>query len=204
MATTTKTNHSMTKLLSKIPVLRGWLDRRAVTRELEELETLYAPLIEKARKARDEAEEGTLESEWHMERQLVLGPVYADAAEKLVAKARRFGIATPSGYHEGKDWERYGPEGWWILNSDTERRLRKEVREEQWAHYDEWRKWATLVLAILGFTLGFWSLIVKSKQPDPCPRNYYRNDAGACVFALSPQAQPSQGPANPPTPTAVP
>jgi hypothetical protein len=82
---------------------------------------------------------------------------------------------------------RTGPEGYWILKSDTERRLRKEVRAEQWAHNDEWRKWATLVFAILGFTLGFWSLIVKSKQTDPCPRNYYRTDSGACVFALSPQ-----------------
>jgi hypothetical protein len=23
-------------------------------------------------------------------------------------------------------------------------------------------------------------------QPDPCPRNYYRNDAGVCIFALAP------------------
>jgi len=30
---------------------------------------------------------------------------------------------------------------------------------------------------------------VKTRQPDPCPRNYYRNDAGACLFALAPNAK---------------
>jgi hypothetical protein len=116
MAETIKTNRSMTKVLRKIPVLRSWMGRRAVTRELEKLKTLYGPLIEKARKDRNEAEVGSLEAEWNMERQLVLGPVYADAAEKLVAKARRFGIAAPSRYHEGDDWESYGARG--LLDSE--------------------------------------------------------------------------------------
>jgi hypothetical protein len=27
---------------------------------------------------------------------------------------------------------------------------------------------------------------MKTKRPDPCPRNYYRNNAGARIFALAP------------------
>jgi hypothetical protein len=45
MAKTIKINHSMTKLLSKIPVLRGWLERRADTLALKELENFCVPLI---------------------------------------------------------------------------------------------------------------------------------------------------------------
>jgi hypothetical protein len=90
---------------------------------------------------------------------------------RVFTEARRFGIVVPPISEATNDWVEFGPEGYWILNTDTQIRLRKEVREEQWAHNDEWRKWATLALAILGFTLGFWSLYVKSKQPDPCQRN---------------------------------
>jgi hypothetical protein len=201
---TTKTKHSMTKLLSKVPVLRGWLGRRAVARKLKKLENRYSQLIEEARKDGNRAKVHSLESDLMTERDLILGPVYAGATQKLVTKARRFGIIVPPISEESDDWVEFGPEGYWILNTDAQIRLRKEVREEQWAHNDERRKWATLMLAILGFTLGFWSLIVKSKQPDPCPRNYYRNDAGACVFALSPQGQPSQSLSNPPKPSQTP
>lgn len=186
-----------TKLLRKIPVLGGWLGTRAVARELKKLENRYSPLIKEAREDRNRAKVDSLESDLMLEQDLILGPVYAGATQKLVTDARRFGIIVPPISEESNDWVEYGPEGYWILNTDTQIRLRKEVREEQWAHYDEWRKWVTLGLAIFGFTLGLWSLIVKSKQPDPCPRNYYRNDAGACVFALSPQGQPSQSPTNP-------
>jgi hypothetical protein len=53
----TKTEHSTTKLLRKIPMLPGFGEAQ-VTRELEKLQTLYAPLIEKARKDNNQAEEG--------------------------------------------------------------------------------------------------------------------------------------------------
>jgi hypothetical protein len=86
--------------------------------------------------------------------------------------------------------------GNWILRTDAEARLRREIRDQKRASYDEFRKWTTLFLATLGFVLGFTSFFIKQKQPDPCPRNYYRNDAGACIFALAPktQAAPSEKP----------
>jgi hypothetical protein len=86
--------------------------------------------------------------------------------------------------------------GGWILRKDAEDRLRREIRDQRRASYDEFRKWVTFTFGLLAFILALVSLLIKTKQPDPCPRNYYRNDAGACVFALAPktQAAPSETP----------
>jgi hypothetical protein len=86
--------------------------------------------------------------------------------------------------------------GGWILRKDAEARLRREIRDQKRASYDEFRKWVTFIFGLLAFILALVSLLIKTKQPDPCPHNYYRNDAGACIFALAPkgQAMPSETP----------
>jgi len=86
--------------------------------------------------------------------------------------------------------------GGWILRREAQARLRGEIRDQKRASYDEFRKWVTFTFGLLAFILALVSLLIKTKQPDPCPRNYYRNDAGACVFALAPkdQAAPPETP----------
>ena len=140
-------------------------------------------------------------SEWSYQIGYVLDPVYARKAERITAKARKYGITVlpqPTSYDEkSEDWN--FSSGFWLLKGETERRLRREIRNEQRANYDEFRKWATVVFAVLGFALGMAALWVKQKQPDPCPRNYYRNDSGECVFVLEKpvQTQPENIPARP-------
>jgi hypothetical protein len=140
-------------------------------------------------------------AEWSHYQNQIDEPTYVMASNRLVGKARRLHVLvpdTPSKHDEGNDdWWFCGLTGDWALRHPTYQRLQREVLEAQRAANDEWRKWATLFLALAGFALGWASFRAKTRQPDPCPRNYYRNDAGACVFALTP---PSPSPVTEPTP----
>src|SRR5689334_21659283 len=85
---------------------------------------------------------------------------------------------------ETEDWRLSRAYGFWLPSAQLEQKLRHEIKIEQRASYDEFRKWATLSFAVAGFLLAFYS-VRAAKQPDPCPRNYYRSDSGECVFAQS-------------------
>jgi hypothetical protein len=50
-----------------------------------------------------------------------------------------------------------------------------------------------MTFAIAGCTLAFYSVRTKQKQPDPCQRNYYRSDAGECIFG-PPKASSAEDP----------
>jgi hypothetical protein len=71
-----------------------------------------------------------------------------------------------------------------MLTDEYERKLRLEIQERRRENNDEFRKWATLFFAVIGAILASISVLSKQRQPDPCPRNYYRSDSGLCVFAL--------------------
>lgn len=161
-----------------------------------------AKLAGAAQKAKDHVKVANLETEWSYERDSIIDPTNAAASERLIARAKRYGIKVPPYPHSHSDdsdeWERSRTTSDWILSNEAERNLRLAIREEQRGRYDEFRKWGTFTLALAGFLLGFLALYVKQKQPDPCARNYYRNDAGACVFALSSET-PKHSEANPST-----
>ena len=179
----------MNNPLRKIQQIADWLDGREATRKLRQLREEYSPLVEEAKKKSDWNERDRLLFEWEHEDESISHPVYARQHEKLTAEARKYGISVPrrptSWDEESDDWRMSQVYGFWLLRGETEERLRREIRVEKRASYDEFRKWATLGFALLGFTLGLASILVKQKQPDPCPRNYYRSDSGACVYALS-------------------
>jgi hypothetical protein len=194
---------AMAKSVWRIPIISAIHDRLDdwnANQELRRLRKLYAPKVAEAEKAKDEAERDSLLSEWQLESDLTLDPLNARRAERLAAKARRYDISVPRKplrYDEDSDdWELSNVAGDWLMTKQLERHLRREIRSERRARSDEFRKWATLIFALLGFALGFYSLRIKQKQPDPCTRNYYRNDSGQCVFALQPPTQ-SQVPAKP-------
>jgi hypothetical protein len=183
----------------RLQFVADWLDDRKANSKSKELRKHYEPLIAKAEKDKEWDTKQQLLHEWDFENDSVFHPVYARKIEKLTAKARRYGISVPRQPAdmgaESEDWYMSQVYGFWLPREKLEERLRREVRDEKRASYDEFRKWATLVFAVVGAALAFMSVVSKQKQPDPCSRNYYRSDSGDCVFAspkgAAPQAQPS-------------
>lgn len=196
------------RTLALIPWLRLWLIHLSDERQLRILKEKFDPQIEAAKQAKDAKQENKLISEYLDLRDRILHPTYGLIAENLEKKARKLGIRVPEKPHgevpgdveEDANWEMSYSTWDWMLTPGGERKLRNEIRAEQRAGNEEKRKWATLIFAVLGTAFAFWSLIKKEKQPDPCPRNYYRNDAGACVFALPavvPSTLPQPAPQRP-------
>jgi hypothetical protein len=176
------------KLFSKVPAIKNWLDNRTVRLELKSLDEKYRALDAKATDA--------TEAGWLFARDVIQDPIESENSDRLVAQARKYHILVPRISEESEDWYRSQTMGGWILRRDAEARLRREIRDQKRMSYDEFRKWMTLTFGFLAFILALVSLLTKTKQPDVCPHNYYRNDAGACVFALAPkgQAAPSETP----------
>ena len=177
------------KLLRRIPILGDWLFNWSVQRELKLIKNKYLPLIQEAETAENVQQQAELTAQWAVERESVLDPIYVQNSADLVAHALKYGIGVPPPEQGSRHYRKSGITGEFILRELAQRRLRREIRNEQRAANDEFRKWATVIFALLAFALGLVSLVVKTKQPDPCPRNYYRNDAGACVFALAAKSQ---------------
>jgi hypothetical protein len=183
------------KRARRIQAVADALDDRAATRQVHELREKYGPLVAKAEQDQDWNEQQKLLSEWEFDSDSVLDPVYERKGERLSAEARKYGITVspkPRNNDErSDDWRLSRIYGFWMPSVPLEQRLRSEIRSERRASYDEFRKWATLSFAVAGFLLAFYSVRV-AKQPDPCARNYYRNDSGQCVFALDKIAQPAK------------
>src|SRR5258708_18321157 len=174
--------------LLKTPMLRGWIISIEDSRAHARLRKQFVPLIEQARRAKNNLlEVQNLYAEWNHEQASIDEPNYVAASDKLVRKARRLYVPVPTipATYDAKsdDWQMSYITGDWALTVGTYERLQREVQTAQREASDEWRKWMTLGLALAGFILGLMSLWIKTKQPDPCPLNYYRNDVGACVFA---------------------
>ena len=194
----------MKNLLRKINRrLANWLDDKKAIRESRKLRRKYEPLIADATKRKNANERERLLSEWFTQQDLWMHPVYARKADRLTAKARTLGITVanpvqPVGEADDPNWEMSLTTGDMMLTDEYEQKLRLEIRAIQREDNDERRKWATLIFAIVGTALAAVSVRSKQKQPDPCPRNYYRTDAGECVFALQkaqtpqPQSLPAQ------------
>jgi hypothetical protein len=189
------------RILTRLPSrMQLWLIRRGDERRLRVLKDEYHPLIEAAKATKDAKKEGSIVSDYLNGRGLILHPTYGMQAEFLERKARKLGIRVPdkqTGHEEeDEDWEQSNITGDWMLTPEAERKLRNEIRQAERANADEWRKWVTLIFAVVGTIFAFMSLRAKQKQLDPCPVNYYRNDSGSCVFAhpATPNAVPQTAP----------
>jgi len=176
--------------LLKIRLLRDWIISIEDSRAHAKLRKHFVTLIEKARLAKDNLEVQNLYAEWNHEQASIDEPNYVETSDRLVRKARRLYVPVPTipaRYDAmSDDWQMSNVTGDWALTVGAYERMQRDVQTAQRAANDEWRKWVTLGLALAGFILGLTSLWMKAKQPDPCQRNYYRNDSGACVFALIP------------------
>jgi len=177
------------KFLYRVPFASAISDRVEdwiADRKIRTMQAHFAPLKKAALDKKDRNEWGSLDADEYFEYREIIEPVYARKAERLIAKARKYGVSVPphptDPNEDSDDWYLGQAAGDWLLTKKLEERLQREVRIESRASYDEFRKWTTLLFALLGFSLAFYSIRLKQKQPDPCQVNYYRNDSGECVF----------------------
>lgn len=175
--------------LRKVQFVADWLDFRAAKRDSRKLSARYRKELEEAKKRNADQEEfAGISGQYQCEAEQIWRPIDVQQTNRLIARARKYAIRVPSRprkYDEDNDdWILSSTNGEWFLSDEAEERIKREIRIERRQSYDEFRKWATVGFAFLAFLLGITSLLKKDKQPDPCPKNYYRNDSGECVFAL--------------------
>ncbi len=179
----------------RIQFIADWLDFRWASQESRKLNEEYKTKVDEANKSGDREKSDELQFHWSGELDQIWHPVFARQSEKLIAKARKYGVKVPSlpqTYNCTEDWTLSQSTGGWFLSDETKQRLKLEIRTEKRQSDDELRKWATTIFAGLAFVLGVLALVVKTKQPDPCPKNYYRSDSGECLFTLQKPSTPQQ------------
>jgi hypothetical protein len=187
------------KWLLRIPVVDGWLMRWELQSGLKEIHARLDPLIAKARKEKNGKLVAELDNQFYHEYVWLHDPFNEWESDQIVRKARKYLIDVPVYPSRTNGEDEVGDETWyrnstsyeWVLTQGAAQRFRKEIRDEERAANDDRRKRVTFWLALAGFLLALSSIWSKSKQPDPCQRNYYRNDQGACVFALQPITAPT-------------
>ena len=145
-------------------MIGNWLNNRKVRRKLESLKKKYVPLIREAEKAENLQHQAELTAQRAVEHESLLDPIYARNSAALISKALKYGIQVPRQEQGSKHYRRSGITGEFILKQLAQRRLRREVRNEERARNDEIRKWATATFALLGFVLALVSLLVKVMQ----------------------------------------
>jgi hypothetical protein len=169
----------------RLQFVRDWLDLRQAKHEEQKLQTRYAADLNK--RTANPSDREHIWSQYRQEYHLIWDPIYVRQTNKLVARAHKHGVRVPPMPRDGlgdDNWEWSSAGMGWFLRAEAEDRLKREIRLGIRQDEDEIRKRATLLLAAAAFVLALVSLLKKERQPDPCPRNYYRNDAGECVFAL--------------------
>lgn len=173
----------------KIQWIADRLDLRYAKRESQKLQARYKRGLDEA-KARNasQREYDTIQGQYSAESDCIWHPIYALESDRLVARARKYHVRVPPlprSYTEDSDhWMLSHSTGDWYLSNEGEEQLKRDLRDAKRQNDDEFRKWATLVISVAAFILALVSLSMKQKQPDPCPKNYYRSDSGECVFAV--------------------
>lgn len=176
----------------RLQFVRDWLDLRRAKLEDQKLQARYAADLSK--RSGNQSDREHIWSQYRPEYHLIWDPIYVRQTNKLLARAHEHGVRVPPLPRDGlgdDNWEWSSAGMGWFLRGDAEDRLKREIRLGMRQDEDEFRRRATLFLSLAAFVLALVSLLKKEKQSDPCPRNYYRNDAGECVFALQ-KSSPSR------------
>jgi DUF438 domain-containing protein len=121
----------MTNPLRKVQWFADWLDEREASRQVRKLREMFAPLLAKAKDEKNWNKRDELNSEWGLELNLVIHPVYARKAEKLVANARKYGITVPpqpaNFADDSEHWTLSTVYGFWLPTRELEERLRRDI-----------------------------------------------------------------------------
>ncbi len=176
------------KFIYRVPLIGGWLLSCADARAMARLKKEFDPQFKKATKSGKPEELDSVERAWASAWEEVFHPMHAVASRRLATRARKCGIWVQPPSTSEWFWSDAAQD--WILKDEVQHNLRREIRAEERSKYDEFRKWTSVLLAGAAFVLGLFSLL-KKNQSDPCPRNYYRTDAGSCAFALPSKSQTS-------------
>jgi hypothetical protein len=188
----------------KLQFIADWVDLRDAKREHQKLNERYRKGLEAAATPSDR---DAIQGQYRAEYDLIWDPIYIRETDELIARARKYGVQVPplpTDYAADNNWYLSHATGVWIFTSEEEERLRREIRDEKRQSDDEFRKWATLGISIAAFILALVSLTAKQKQPDPCPKNYYRSDSNECVFAPQKASASRPQPGIPPIPSMQP
>jgi hypothetical protein len=195
--------NTLLRPLRKIQFVADWVDFQSAKREALALSARHQEGLAAA-KARDASrgEYDTINGQYAAESEIIWHPIYAQDSNKLTTQARRYGVRVPqlpNDYAGNDDWVFSQATGDYFLTNEGEERLKAAIRTERRQVNEEFRKWATLVLSVAALVLALLPLVGKERQPDPCPKNYYRSDSGECIFGLQEPPQPQQQ-ATPPLP----
>jgi hypothetical protein len=179
-----------------------WLDYRHAKREAETAKARYENgLTEAKRRGASRADYDAIEGQYSNELQIIWDPIYARQSSKLIARARKYGVSVPrlpTSYSvDDANWQ-LGVTGDWILSEDAVDKIKRDIEIERRQREADLRNRITLFLSIIAIGISVASLLVRQKQPGPCPHNYYRNDSGECVFALGKRSTRAAAPSNPP------
>jgi hypothetical protein len=115
--------------LPPIATIKDRIDDFRANLALRRLHEFYAPKVEEAVKAKDWQKRDEILSEWQSESELVLHPVYARKADRITARARKYGIIVPPkpSLHnyggDSDDWYLSNITGEWLLQGQLEQRL---------------------------------------------------------------------------------
>jgi hypothetical protein len=166
--------------------------RKHVKRANRATNLLSANIAAREKMLTDEDEKQALHAEFFDEYDQIWGPIEAYRNRRLVERARRMGIdipRRPKQYDDDENWvwSPYGSK----LTESAEKKIKDEIKELRRQDYEEFRKWTTPIVAGASLFISLLALLWKTKAPDPCSKNYYRSDAGECVFALKPAPTPS-------------
>jgi hypothetical protein len=187
----------------KLQFIADWLDLHQAKRASGELDARHKKGLEEA-KARNAPphELDRIQAQYRDESEIIWNPIRVRVSQKLIARARKYWLQVPDqpiNFEDNESWWLSHVTGDWMLSYEAQERLTRGIRDEERQRNDELRKWTTVLVSIAAFILALVSLTTKQKQPDPCPKNYYRSDSGECVFVLQKEAtsQPQQVPAPP-------
>jgi hypothetical protein len=175
--------------IRKFQFIADWLDFRSAKREARALSARHQTGLDAAR-ARNagRGEYDTINGQYAAESEMIWHPIYAQQSNKLTTQARRYGVRVPqlpNDYAGNDDWVFSQATGEYFLTNEGEERLKAAIRTERRQVNDEFRKWTTLILSVAALVLALLPWVKKQKEPDPCPKNYYRSDSGECIFGLN-------------------
>ncbi len=143
-----------------------WRAERRAKKESKRLEEKYHPLLEAAKKEKDQLEYQNLLSEYFFERDFNDEPEVI-RTERLVKRARKLGIPVPQkpspdsdDADEDENWILNRTSWNWYLTGKAALDLRREIRREEGENLQQKTRWVTqVIIPVVGALMALLSLL---------------------------------------------